>query len=44
MKEMFIESGFNDFLSKPIDVSKMDEILDRWIAKEKREERVENRE
>jgi CheY-like chemotaxis protein len=37
MREMFIESGFNDFLSKPIDVSKLDEILDRWIPKEKRE-------
>jgi len=31
MREMFIEKGFNDFISKPIDVSKMDEILDRWI-------------
>jgi HPt (histidine-containing phosphotransfer) domain-containing protein len=38
MREMFIEKGFNDFLSKPIDVSKMDEILIRWIPKEKREE------
>jgi len=36
MKEMFIEKGFNDFLSKPIDVSKLDEILDRWIPKEKK--------
>jgi signal transduction histidine kinase/CheY-like chemotaxis protein len=36
MREMFIENGFNDFLSKPIDVSKLDEILDRWIPKEKR--------
>jgi signal transduction histidine kinase/CheY-like chemotaxis protein len=36
MREMFIENGFNDFLSKPIDVFKLDEILDRWIAKEKR--------
>jgi signal transduction histidine kinase/CheY-like chemotaxis protein/HPt (histidine-containing phosphotransfer) domain-containing protein len=35
MREMFIEKGFNDFLSKPIDVSKMDEILDRWLSKEK---------
>jgi len=35
MKEMFIKNGFNDFLSKPIDVSKLDEILDRWIPKEK---------
>jgi CheY-like chemotaxis protein len=37
MREMFIEKGFNDFLAKPIDVSKMDEILVRWIPKEKRE-------
>jgi CheY-like chemotaxis protein/anti-sigma regulatory factor (Ser/Thr protein kinase) len=35
MKEMFIEKGFNDFLSKPIDVSMMDEIIGRWITKEK---------
>jgi signal transduction histidine kinase/CheY-like chemotaxis protein/HPt (histidine-containing phosphotransfer) domain-containing protein len=33
MREMFLEKGFNDFLSKPVDVSKMDEILDRWIEK-----------
>jgi signal transduction histidine kinase/DNA-binding response OmpR family regulator/HPt (histidine-containing phosphotransfer) domain-containing protein len=37
MREMYIENGFNDFLSKPIDVSKLDEILDRWIPREKRE-------
>jgi CheY-like chemotaxis protein len=37
MREMFIEKGFDDFLAKPIDVSKLDEMLDRWIAKEKRE-------
>jgi signal transduction histidine kinase/CheY-like chemotaxis protein len=36
MREMFIENGFNDFLSKPIDVSKLDEMLNRWIPKEKR--------
>jgi len=35
MREMFIGKGFNDFLSKPVDVSKMDEILDRWLPKEK---------
>jgi len=33
MREMFISNGFNDFLSKPIDVSKFDEMLDRWIPK-----------
>jgi HPt (histidine-containing phosphotransfer) domain-containing protein len=36
MREMFIEKGFSDFLAKPIDVSKLDEILCRWIPKEKR--------
>jgi HPt (histidine-containing phosphotransfer) domain-containing protein len=35
MREMFIEHGFNDFISKPVDVSKLDEILDRWITGEK---------
>jgi CheY-like chemotaxis protein len=39
MREMFIEKGFNDFLAKPIDVSKLDEILARWIPKEKREKK-----
>jgi signal transduction histidine kinase/CheY-like chemotaxis protein/HPt (histidine-containing phosphotransfer) domain-containing protein len=37
MREMFIDNSFNDFLSKPIDVFKLDEILNRWIQKEKRE-------
>jgi len=36
MREMFIEKGFNDFLSKPIDISKLDEMLSRWISKDKR--------
>jgi len=36
MREMFIENGFSDFISKPIDVSKLDEILNRWIPREKR--------
>ena len=44
MKEMFIENGFNDFLTKPIDISKLDEMLDRWIPKEKREQLIINSE
>jgi len=36
MKEMFMEKGFNDFLSKPIDVGKLDEMLERWIPKDKK--------
>ena len=37
MKEMFLEKGFNDFLTKPIDLSKLNEILEYWIPAEKRE-------
>jgi signal transduction histidine kinase/CheY-like chemotaxis protein/HPt (histidine-containing phosphotransfer) domain-containing protein len=39
MREMFIKNGFNDFISKPIDVSKLDKILERWIPKEKKEKK-----
>jgi signal transduction histidine kinase/CheY-like chemotaxis protein/HPt (histidine-containing phosphotransfer) domain-containing protein len=35
MKEMFLSRGFNDFLSKPIDVSKLDEALARWVPRSK---------
>jgi CheY-like chemotaxis protein len=35
-RKMFIENGFNDFLAKPIDISKLDEILANWIPREKR--------
>jgi len=37
IKDMFLANGFNDFLAKPIDVLKLDEILSQWIPKEKRE-------
>ncbi|MDR2952224.1 MAG: response regulator [Treponema sp.] len=37
MREMFIEKGFNDFLTKPMDISKLDEVLERWIPEEKKE-------
>jgi signal transduction histidine kinase/CheY-like chemotaxis protein/HPt (histidine-containing phosphotransfer) domain-containing protein len=36
MKDMFLEAGFNDYISKPIDVSKLDELIARWIPAEKR--------
>jgi len=44
MREMFIEKDFSDFLAKPIDVSKLDEILDRWIPENKRDEGREKEE
>lgn len=37
MREMFLEKGFDDFLAKPIDIAKLDEMLDHWIPKEKKE-------
>jgi DNA-binding NtrC family response regulator len=42
MKEMFIKKGFSDFLAKPIDISRLDEILASWIPIEKMEKKNEN--
>jgi CheY-like chemotaxis protein len=30
-REMFLNSGFTDFISKPIDIKQLDMILNRWI-------------
>jgi signal transduction histidine kinase/CheY-like chemotaxis protein len=35
MKEMFLKEGFNDYISKPIDTSKLDGVLFKWIPKNK---------
>ena len=35
MREMFLLHGFNDFISKPIEISKLDRILEKWIPKDK---------
>jgi CheY-like chemotaxis protein len=35
MKDMFLEMGFNDYISKPIEIAKLDEIIVRWIPAEK---------
>jgi CheY-like chemotaxis protein len=44
MREMFLENGLNDFLAKPIDFNRLDEILDRWVPKEERENMTDNKE
>ncbi len=31
VKEMFLESGFNDFLAKPIEITALDKILKAWL-------------
>jgi len=35
MKEMFMQNGFNEFMSKPIDVVKLSSVLEKFIPKEK---------
>jgi len=37
MREMYLENGFNDFLSKPIEMEKLDSILRKWIPPEKQQ-------
>ncbi|MDR1297016.1 MAG: transporter substrate-binding domain-containing protein [Deltaproteobacteria bacterium] len=41
VKEMFLASGMNDFISKPIEMSKLESVLHHWIPKDKRFESVE---
>ncbi|MFP3155692.1 ATP-binding protein [Lachnospiraceae bacterium ZAX-1] len=36
MREMFLANGFSDYLAKPIELHKLNEILERWIPKEQR--------
>ncbi len=36
-KELFVNEGMNDFLAKPIETQKLNEILLRWIPKEKQQ-------
>jgi CheY-like chemotaxis protein len=36
MREMFLENGFDDYLTKPVDVVKLNVVLEKWVPKEKR--------
>ena len=36
MREIFLGEGFDDYLTKPVEIRKLHEILDTWIPKEKR--------
>jgi signal transduction histidine kinase/CheY-like chemotaxis protein len=38
MRELFIEKGFTDYITKPIEISRMDFIISKWIPREKRVE------
>jgi signal transduction histidine kinase/CheY-like chemotaxis protein len=35
MKEMFLQNGFDDFLSKPIDTTALNALIEEWIPEEK---------
>jgi signal transduction histidine kinase/CheY-like chemotaxis protein len=41
MKEMFLNEGFDDFLSKPIETLRLKEIMKKWIPAEKQAEKKE---
>jgi len=44
MKEMFLSNGFNDYLSKPIEVLKLDDTLASWLPAEKQIQNAEAQE
>jgi len=35
MKELFMQNGFNDFMSKPIDTNMLNSVLEKWIPENK---------
>jgi len=39
-EEMFLSKGFQDFLSKPIDIPRLDAILRKWVRNKKLEEEL----
>jgi PAS domain S-box-containing protein len=42
MREMFLKNGFNDYLAKPVELAKLNEIMEKWIPKSKRQENQTN--
>ncbi|MDR2393135.1 MAG: response regulator [Treponema sp.] len=43
VKEMFLQNSMNDFLSKPIEISRLNSILQKWIPEAKREKYQEHK-
>jgi len=43
-RELFSKSGFNDFMAKPIDLKRLDMIIEQWIPKEKQQRVVKTEE
>jgi HPt (histidine-containing phosphotransfer) domain-containing protein len=40
-EDMFLNSGFQDFLSKPIDILRLDEVVNRWLHDKNQETETE---
>ncbi|MDR1970651.1 MAG: response regulator, partial [Treponema sp.] len=38
IRDMFLEKGFNDYLAKPVEIIKLDEIMAKYIPRSKRRE------
>ena len=38
VREMFLENGFQDFITKPLDKKALNEALQKWVPKERRRE------
>ena len=36
MQEMFLSKGFDDYLAKPIEIAKLNAVIDKWVPREKR--------
>ncbi|MDR1650435.1 MAG: response regulator, partial [Synergistaceae bacterium] len=36
MREKFLQSGFDDYLAKPIEISKLNAVVEKWMPREKR--------
>lgn len=41
-KEMFFENGFSDLLVKPIEIAKLDNVISKWVPKEKKQLKKRN--
>ncbi|ULQ60565.1 response regulator [Brucepastera parasyntrophica] len=41
VKEMFLRNGMNDFLSKPIEITRLNSILEKWVPPEKQKKHYE---
>jgi HPt (histidine-containing phosphotransfer) domain-containing protein len=37
MRETLLQGGFNDYLAKPVEIKKLNEIMDKWVPEGKRE-------